>query len=124
MLLLLRDETLGFTTQNASFRLLTVAKREGKTSAMECLFIRQKGEYSHDFADNNLLVCCFRFGGFLAMQCWHAFELKEARDSFSFFQTNKHILSLDTVKVIISRRNVPRVFSPYRRFLILYFPPK
>ena len=31
--------------------------------------------------------------------------VKEARNSFAFFQTNKHILSLDTVRVIISSRN-------------------
>ena len=35
--------------------------------------------------------------------------IKEARNSFSFFQTNKHILSLDTVRVIISRQNLARV---------------
>ena len=37
----------------------------------------------------------------------------------SFKQIN--ILSLDTVRVIISRQNLARVFS---RFLTLYFPPK
>ena len=51
-------------------------------------------------------------------------ELKEARNSFSFFQSNKHILSLDTVRVIILRRNLARVLSTHRRFLTLYFPPK
>ena len=51
-------------------------------------------------------------------------EFKEARNSFSFFQTNKHILSLDTVRAIISRRNLARVLSTYRRFLTLCFPPK
>ena len=50
--------------------------------------------------------------------------LKEAPNSFSLFQTNKHILSLDTVTAIISRRNVARVLSTYRRFLTLCFPPK
>ena len=50
--------------------------------------------------------------------------LKEARNSFSFFQSNKHILSLDTVRVIILRRNLARVLSTHRRFLTLYFPPK
>ena len=49
---------------------------------------------------------------------------KEARNSFSLFQTNKHILSLDTVRAIISRRNLARVLSTYRRFLTLCFPPK
>ena len=38
-------------------------------------------------------------------------SLKEAGNSFSFFQTKKHILSLDTVRVIISRRNLARVLS-------------
>ena len=51
-------------------------------------------------------------------------HLKEARNSFSLFQTNKHILSLDTVRAIISRRNLARVLSTYRRFLTLCFPPK
>ena len=52
--------------------------------------------------------------------------LKEARNSFSFFQRNKHILPLhvDTVRVIISRRNLARVLSTQCRFLALYFPPK
>ena len=50
--------------------------------------------------------------------------IKEARNSFFFFQTNKHILSLDTVREIISRRNLARVLSTYRRFLTLCFPPK
>ena len=51
-------------------------------------------------------------------------QIKEARNSFSFFQTNKHILFLDTVRAIISRRNLARVLSTYRRFLTLCFPPK
>ena len=50
--------------------------------------------------------------------------LKEARNSFSFFQTNKHILFLDTVRVIISRQNLARVLSTHYRFLTLHFPPK
>ena len=57
---------------------------------------------------------------FLVMACIMA----SARNSFSFFQTNKHILSLDTVRVIISRRNLARVLRTHRRFLTLYFPPK
>ena len=51
-------------------------------------------------------------------------SVKEARNSFSFFQSNKHILSLDTVRVIILRQNLARVLSTHRRFLTLYFPPK
>ena len=51
-------------------------------------------------------------------------NLKEARNSFPFFQSNKHIQSLDTVRVIILRRNLARVLSTHRRFLTLYFPPK
>ena len=50
--------------------------------------------------------------------------LKEARNSFPLFQSNKHILSLDTVRVIILRRNLARVLSTHRRFLTLYFSPK
>ena len=60
------------------------------------------------------LQVCLLHGGFF----------KEARNSFSFFQTNKHILSLDTVRAIISRRNLARVLSTYRRFRTLCFPPK
>ena len=41
-----------------------------------------------------------------------------------FFQTNKHILFLDTVRVIISRQNLARVLSTHHRFLTLHFPPK
>ena len=40
-------------------------------------------------------------------------EIKEARNSFSFFQTNKHILLLDTVRVIISRQNLATVLSTH-----------
>ena len=49
---------------------------------------------------------------------WRACEerFKEARNSFSFFQSNKHILSLDTVRVIIIRRNLARVLSTHRSF--------
>ena len=54
----------------------------------------------------------------------HESYFKEARNSFSFFQSNKHILSLDTVRVIILRRNLARVLSTHLRFLTLYFPPK
>ena len=39
--------------------------------------------------------------------------VKEARNSFSFFQTNEHILSLDKVRVIISRQNLARVLSTH-----------
>ena len=52
-------------------------------------------------------------------------EFKEARNNFSsVFQSNEHILSLDTVRVIIPRRNLARVLSTHRRYLTLYFPPK
>ena len=50
--------------------------------------------------------------------------VKEARNSFSFYQKNKHIVHLDTVRVITSTRNLARVLSTHRRFLTLYFPPK
>ena len=53
-----------------------------------------------------------------------ALYIKEARNSFSFFQSNKHILSLDTVRVIILRRNLAMVLSTHRRFLTLYFTTK
>ena len=51
-------------------------------------------------------------------------DLKEARIVSPFFQSNKHILSLDTVRVIISRRNLARVLSIHHRVLTLHFPPK
>ena len=46
------------------------------------------------------------------------------KNSFSFFQSNKQILSLDTVRVIILRQNLARVLNTHRRFLTLYFTPK
>ena len=51
-------------------------------------------------------------------------QFKEAPNSFSFFQTNQYTLSLDTVRVIILRRNLAKVLSTHRRILTLYFPPK
>ena len=53
-----------------------------------------------------------------------ALNYKEAGNGFSFFQTSKHILSLDTVRVVISRRNLERVLNTHHRFLISHFPPK
>ena len=35
----------------------------------------------------------------------HCGYIKEALNSLAFFQTNKHIMSLDTVRVIISSRD-------------------
>ena len=43
--------------------------------------------------------------------------VKETRNSFSFFRTNKHVLFLDTVRVIISRQKLARVLSTHHRFL-------
>ena len=39
---------------------------------------------------------------YLLTVCNGPVSIKEARNSFSFFQTSKHILSLDTLRVIIS----------------------
>ena len=55
---------LDFTSKNASFSLLTVAtRRKNISNGIKGLVILQKGEYSHDFTDNTLLVCCFS-------SCW------------------------------------------------------
>ena len=37
--------------------------------------------------------------------------IKEARNKLSFFDTNKYILFLDIIRVIISRRNLARVLQ-------------
>ena len=43
---------------------LTIAKRRKNISnGIKDLVILQKGEYSHDFADNTLLVCFFSSHG-------------------------------------------------------------
>ena len=59
--------------------------------------------------------CC------LSMPCFYLCSLlnsiKEARNRFSFLETNKHILFLDTVRVIIPKRDLTR-------FLTSHFPPK
>ena len=42
------------------------------SNGIKGLVILEKGEYSHDFADNTLLVCCFRVVGFLELLTRHS----------------------------------------------------
>ena len=68
MFSLRREETLDFTSLNENFRLLTVAKgRKNISNGTKGLDILQKGEYSHDSADNTSLVCCLRVVSFLEL---------------------------------------------------------
>ena len=59
-----------------------------------------------------LVKCMLRTQSHISLNNKERLSLfKEARTSFSFFQTNKHILFLDTVRVIISRQNLARVLK-------------